>query len=153
MDRQRKLPVILYSYVMDVDSSNNCVNIGWLTTMGCCSFVCGDEVIVQCVNIGWLTTMGCCPFVCGDEVIVQCVNIRWTNYYGIKSIQWWGWRHNSKCIHHIKWTNLYGIWSIHLWGWRNDNNIEFLTYLSLLKRKLLIEKEIWIAQNQEHKFY
>ncbi len=35
---------------------------------------------------------------------------------------------------------------------KNDNNIEFLTYLSLLKRQLLIEKEICIAQNQEHKF-
>ncbi len=34
----------------------------------------------------------------------------------------------------------------------NDNNIEFLTYLSLLKRQLLIDKEICIAQNQEHKF-
>ncbi len=35
---------------------------------------------------------------------------------------------------------------------KNDNNIEFLTYQSLLKRQLLIEKEICIAQNQEHKF-
>ncbi len=35
---------------------------------------------------------------------------------------------------------------------KNDNNIEFLTYLSLLKRQLLIEKELCIAQNQEHKF-
>ncbi len=35
---------------------------------------------------------------------------------------------------------------------KNGNNIEFLTYLSLLKRQLLIEKEICIAQNQEHNF-
>ncbi len=35
---------------------------------------------------------------------------------------------------------------------KNDNNIEILTYLSLLKRQLLIEKEICIAQNQAHKF-
>ncbi len=35
---------------------------------------------------------------------------------------------------------------------KNDNNIEILTYLSLLKKQLLIEKEICIAQNQEHKF-
>ncbi len=35
---------------------------------------------------------------------------------------------------------------------KNDNNIEFLTYLSLFKKQLLIEKEICIAQNQEHKF-
>ncbi len=35
---------------------------------------------------------------------------------------------------------------------KNDNNIEFHTYLTLLKRQLLIEKEICIAQNQEHKF-
>ncbi len=35
---------------------------------------------------------------------------------------------------------------------KNANSIEFLTYLSLLKRQLLTEKEICIAQNQEHKF-
>ncbi len=35
---------------------------------------------------------------------------------------------------------------------KNDNNIDFLTYLSLLKRQLLIEKEICIGKNQEHKF-
>ncbi len=35
---------------------------------------------------------------------------------------------------------------------RNDNKIKFLTYLVLLKKQLLIEKEICIAQNQEHKF-
>ncbi len=35
---------------------------------------------------------------------------------------------------------------------KNDNNIEFLTYLSLLKKQLLIDKKICIAQNQEHKF-
>ncbi len=35
---------------------------------------------------------------------------------------------------------------------KNHNNIEFLTYLSLLKRQLLIEREICIAQNQEYKF-
>ncbi len=35
---------------------------------------------------------------------------------------------------------------------KNNNKIEFLTYLSLLKKQLLIEKEICIAQNQEHKF-
>ncbi len=34
---------------------------------------------------------------------------------------------------------------------KNDHNIEF-TYMSLLKRQLLIEKEICFAQNQEHKF-
>ncbi len=34
----------------------------------------------------------------------------------------------------------------------NDNNIDFLSYLSLLKRHLLIEREICIAQSQEHKF-
>ncbi len=34
----------------------------------------------------------------------------------------------------------------------NDNNIDFLSYLSLLKRQLLIEREICIAQSQEHKF-
>ncbi len=35
---------------------------------------------------------------------------------------------------------------------KNVNNIEFLSYLSLLKKQLLIEKEICIAQNQEHNF-
>ncbi len=35
---------------------------------------------------------------------------------------------------------------------KNDNNIEFLTYQSVLSKQLLIEKEICIAQNQEHKF-
>ncbi len=36
--------------------------------------------------------------------------------------------------------------------WYNkDNNIDFLSYVSLLKRLLLIEREICIAQNQEHK--
>ncbi len=34
----------------------------------------------------------------------------------------------------------------------NDNNIDFLSHLSLLKRHLLIEREICMAQNQEHKF-
>ncbi len=34
----------------------------------------------------------------------------------------------------------------------NDNNIDFPSYLSLLKRHLLIEREICIAQSQEHKF-
>ncbi len=34
----------------------------------------------------------------------------------------------------------------------NDNNIDFLSYLPLLKRQLLIEREICIAQIQEHKF-
>ncbi len=32
------------------------------------------------------------------------------------------------------------------------NNIDFLSYLSLLKRHLLIEREICTAQSQEHKF-
>ncbi len=34
----------------------------------------------------------------------------------------------------------------------NDNNIDFLSYLSLLKRHSIIEREICIAQRQEHKF-
>ncbi len=34
----------------------------------------------------------------------------------------------------------------------NDNNANFLSYLSLLKIHLLIERKICIAQNQEHKF-
>ncbi len=34
----------------------------------------------------------------------------------------------------------------------NDNNIDFRSYLSLLKRHLLIEREICIAQSQEHMF-
>ncbi len=35
---------------------------------------------------------------------------------------------------------------------KNDNKIEFLPCLSLLKKWLLIEKLICIAHNQEHKF-
>ncbi len=35
---------------------------------------------------------------------------------------------------------------------KNENKIEFLTYLSLLKKQWLMEKEIYNAQNQEHKF-
>ncbi len=33
-----------------------------------------------------------------------------------------------------------------------NNNIDFLSYLSLLKRHLLIEREIYFAQSQEYKF-
>ncbi len=34
---------------------------------------------------------------------------------------------------------------------KKGNKIEFLTYMYLLKKQLLIETEICIAQNQEHK--
>ncbi len=47
---------------------------------------------------------------------------------------------------------MYGKYFIYEKKIKNDNKIKFLTYLTFLKKQLLIEKEICIAQNQEHKF-